>query len=177
MDSGDPKAFVQFAEIAAKNAAIVSKYPFLLPIKYDGTCQKDYRFSYTEADAVPKGWHQLILDMSEEIMQYFKANDIDPLHFRIDQLKEKYGTLRCYYSFPLDGKFDDEVIDKIINKYEGISYHTCCECGREATLYSTGWICPYCQECAKKLILEGINMNFTTEEEEEKEQQENAQQI
>lgn len=188
---GDPKAFVQFAETVAKNATIVSKYPFLLPIGYDGKCRSDYIFEYTEADAVPTGWHQLVLDMSEEIIQCLNANNIDPLTFYIDQLKEKFGGIRLYYTIRYaDTNIDRNVIetniDKIIHKYEALSEHTCCECGKEATLCSTGWICPYCNECAKKLILNGMSINFASIAEVDsiskkclisQREQENAQQI
>ena len=38
-------------------------------------------------------------------------------------------------------------MEKIIPKYEELSYHTCINCGKPATKRSTGWICPYCDDC------------------------------
>ena len=38
-------------------------------------------------------------------------------------------------------------IFEIIEKYENLSYHTCINCGKPATKISTGWICPYCDNC------------------------------
>ena len=35
----------------------------------------------------------------------------------------------------------------IIHKYERISERTCVRCGKPATRITTGWICPYCDEC------------------------------
>ena len=40
-----------------------------------------------------------------------------------------------------------EEVDKIINKYEYISYRTCIKCGRTAEYITKGWITPYCEKC------------------------------
>lgn len=150
--SDNPKTFVEgYVERVAKNAALVAKYPFLLPLDYQGKVPKDYDFTYTEVDMVPKGWHNLIVDMSSEIIAYLRQQNFDPYLFHIDQLKEKFGAIRLYYSLHYANHSDDEGINDIIEKYEEISEHTCCECGNEATLMSKGWICPYCQTCADKL--------------------------
>ena len=150
--SDDPKTFIEgYVERVAKNAALVAKYPFLLPLDYQGKVPKDYDFTYTEVDMVPKGWHNLIVDMSSEIIAYLRQQNFDPYLFHIDQLKEKFGSIRLYYSLHYADHSDDEGIDDIIEKYEEISEHTCCICGGEATLMSRGWICPYCQTCADNL--------------------------
>lgn len=150
--SNDPKTFIEgYAELVAKNAALVSKYPFLLPLDYNSKVPKDYDFAYTEADMVPKGWHNLIVDMSSEIIAYLRQQNFDPYLFHIDQLKEKFGSIRLYYSLHYADHSVDNGIDEIIEKYEEISEHTCCICGNEATLMSKGWICPYCQNCAEDL--------------------------
>ena len=144
----------KYASKVAENAELVVQYPFLLPLDYQGKVPKDYDFTYTEVDMVPKGWHSIVRALSEEIRFYLVNKGIDPYAFHIDQLKEKFGSIRLYYSLHLDGKFDDEGIDEIIQKYEELSEHKCCECGEEATLMSKGWICPYCQKCADKLKAE-----------------------
>ena len=41
---------------------------------------------------VPKGWHLLIRDLSEELRVYFCKKGINPYTFHIDQLKEKFGA-------------------------------------------------------------------------------------
>lgn len=152
MKSKDPKEFIEgYVQTVAKNAALIAKYPFLLPLNYKNEVIEGCDFSFTEADMVPDGWKNLIIDLSEELMEYFRKNNIDPYSFHIDQLKEKYGSIRLYYSLQ-NGTFqEDDGIDAIIQKYEQLSEHTCCECGAEATLMSTGWICPYCQKCADAL--------------------------
>lgn len=153
--SDDPKIFIEgYVEQVAKNAALISKFPFLLPLDYQGKVLKDYDFSFTELNNLPSGWHGLMIDMSAELLAYFHQRNIDPYTFHIDQLKEKFGSIRLYYSLHCEGKHYDEEIDKIIRKYEDLSEHTCCVCGGEATLMSKGWICPYCKNCADRLKAE-----------------------
>ena len=38
-------------------------------------------------------------------------------------------------------------VQKVIAKYEYISYRTCIECGRPAEYVTNGWIEPYCERC------------------------------
>lgn len=150
--SEDPKTFInKYASRVAENAELVVKYPFLLPLDYQGKVPKDYDFTFTEVDMVPKGWHSIVRALSEEIRFYLVNKGISPYSFHIDQLKEKFGAIRLYYSLHCDDKYADEGIDEIIEKYEELSEHTCCECGKEATLMSRGWICPYCKDCAEDL--------------------------
>ena len=153
--SDDPKTFVEgYVNRVAENSMLISKYPFLLPLDYQGKVPKDYDFTFTEIDMLPRGWRNLMIDMSAELLAYFHQRNIDPYTFHIDQLKEKWSQIRLYYSLHCDDKYTDEGIDEIIQKYEELSEHTCCECGKEATLMSRGWICPYCKDCAVRLKTE-----------------------
>ncbi len=43
-----------------------------------------------------------------------------------------------------------ENVLKVIQKYEELSWNTCVKCGKPATHTSTGWICPYCEDCVNK---------------------------
>ena len=63
--------------------------------------------------------------------------------YRIIQIKEKYGSLRWY-----DNGGTDKLYHEIIPKYERLSMRTCIGCGKLASLVSTGWICPWCDDCA-----------------------------
>ena len=105
----------------------------------------DDTFEFIELDEIPDGWWDIGVRMFREIKQYLlehggqKALD----EFRIDQLKEKFGSIRCYFH-P-----DDDGVQDIINKYEQESADTCCECGKPATRISKGWICPYCDNCGR----------------------------
>lgn len=93
---------------------------------------------------VPDGWikafgHELI----DELMAAAASEGLED--FTILQIKEKYGALRVY-CMPTTEK-----IEKIIDKYIDLSERTCCICGKPATHLSTGWICPYCDECNEEI--------------------------
>lgn len=89
---------------------------------------------------VPDGWikafgHELV----DELMSAAESENLED--FTILQIKEKYGALRVY-CMPTTEK-----IEEIIDKYTDLSEKTCCVCGAPSTHFSTGWICPYCDEC------------------------------
>ena len=100
---------------------------------------------YTELDALDKGWRlkfgkQLCKDIKKSLLREGGRRRLKD--YRILQIKEKWGRL-CIYAY--GDTF--EIMEKIIPKYEELSYHTCINCGKPATKRSTGWICPYCDDC------------------------------
>ena len=61
----------------------------------------------------------------------------------VDQVKEKFGTLRYYCS-------SNKMIDKFVNLAEGLSAITCEECGAPGTLGQRyGWYSVRCKKCAQ----------------------------
>ena len=99
---------------------------------------------YTELDAMPEGWRKVFgLEMCKEIRAaLYKQDGLKAIFaYRIEQIKEKFGTLRWY-----DAHSTHE-IQEIIRKYEELSAHTCINCGATATWISKGWISPYCDKC------------------------------
>lgn len=129
--------------IRMKNKNLCKRYPFLM-VRYWKT-DKPTGYIYTWLDDMPDGWRRAFgIQMCEEIREVLvKKNRL--YTYRIAQVKEKFGGLRWY-----DYGGTPE-IDRIIYKYEDISYRTCICCGRPATKMSRGWICPYCDECAEKI--------------------------
>lgn len=99
--------------------------------------------THTELDAMDIGWRKAFgIQMCKEIRTALLKKGWKYLfNYRILQIKEKYGTLRWY-----DANSTKEIFE-IIEKYENLSYHTCINCGKPATKISTGWICPYCDNC------------------------------
>ena len=103
--------------------------------------------NYKWLGCIPKGWEELARQMIQE------CEAINPT-YTIEDLKEKFGSLRVY-SYIKDYNDDDwmipscndEEIGKIEEKYEAISVRTCCQCGAPAVKYSTGWILPWCDKC------------------------------
>ena len=103
--------------------------------------------------AVDEGWKYLALQMFREIRRSIKR---DGGSFRIYDIKEKDG----YMTVDCGGTKD---IEKIVDKYEYISFRTCVCCGRPALGYTDRhpWTRPYCEKHAPK----GVKFyKFGTEE-------------
>ena len=58
----------------------------------------------------------------------------------VQQVKEKFGTLRFYCS-------GGETIYKFISLAERLSAVTCEDCGKQGTANNSGWISTLCEEC------------------------------
>lgn len=124
----------------------------------------NYDYSYTELDALPRGWYiDFGIDMCEEIKNaLLEAQRKDPKGgyddwnsdddkkipylegFTIVQIKEKFGGLRIYYNGAPEG------VDEVISKYEERSTEICINCGKPAKYETKGWIMFVCDECAPK---------------------------
>jgi hypothetical protein len=63
----------------------------------------------------------------------------------IEQIKEKYGTLRIYVSN------SNPEIESLISYAEGMSQHTCQECGNIGKLRGTNWLRVLCNTHAELL--------------------------
>ena len=61
----------------------------------------------------------------------------------LDQVKEKFGTLRFYYTG------GDDVIDGMVRMAESMSSVTCEECGNPGKRIGGGWVTTLCEEHAK----------------------------
>ena len=57
----------------------------------------------------------------------------------LDQVKEKFGTLRFYYTG------GDDVIDGMVRMAESMSAVTCEQCGNPGTTGGQGWITTLCE--------------------------------
>jgi len=124
-------------------------FPWLVPHnRWTDEEIEDFDYSWTELDAMPDGWRKAFGEqMCEEIQKLLKEADW-VYKYRILQIKEKFGYLHWYdSSVPESIK---ERLNQIIRKYEDLSARTCFICGAPATKISTGWICPWCDDCAEK---------------------------
>ena len=128
-----------------ENKELVKEFPFLKPRNvWTDEEIEDYDYSFTILDEIPEGWKKsfgrLLCEDIKKVL--IKENTLDS--FRIDQIKEKYGTLRLYCN-------GSKEIQDIINKYEHISKHTCIVCGNvNVPIYDDGWVSPYCDKCFEK---------------------------
>lgn len=94
---------------------------------------------------VGPGWYNIItelcyhIDSHVEWKQRQTFNDCSDVV--IEQIKEKYGTLRFYYSG------GDSTVDSLVSLAESMSSYTCEECGKPGAQVSTGgWIKTLCDE-------------------------------
>ncbi len=127
-----------------ENLALIKEFPFLKYKSLYCDAEPIEDGSWTFLDDIPEGWVKAFgLEMCQEIKNALVEEDLLD-EYKIFQTKEKFGTLRWY-----DNGVSKKVED-IIWKYERVSANTCCQCGKPATKLSTGWICPYCDECAEK---------------------------
>jgi hypothetical protein len=62
----------------------------------------------------------------------------------LDQVKEKFGTLRFYYTG------GDDAIDGMVRMAESMSGVTCEECSAPAKTHGPGWIRTICDTCEKQ---------------------------
>ena len=62
----------------------------------------------------------------------------------LDQVKEKFGTLRFYYTG------GDDVIDGMVRMAESMSGVTCEGCGNVGERKGGGWVHTYCEPCEEK---------------------------
>lgn len=83
-----------------------------------------------------KAWRQKYLEENEperlkEEPEYF------PVKF--DQVKEKYGGLRIYFSG------GDDYVEGLVSMAEAISYYVCEVCGNKGEANKGGWISVRCE--------------------------------
>lgn len=118
------------------------------------------------------GWYELIRSLCREITETYEKHGRKP-DIIIDQVKEKYGTLRFYYHIEEDDtqihaidimSVDSlriknekkplyEEIDELVEKYEKMSATVCEECGRTGKLrLDLGWILTLCDDCYSKRV-------------------------
>ena len=129
-----------------ENKKIIEKYPFLAFHNYDGSI--DYEITWY--DSMPRGWKiafgDLMMDDIKACLE--KANYVDKFH--IEDIKEKYGELRFYYSGVPESIFDE--LNNIIETYSTLSQNICIECGEiDVPKFKSGWIEPLCLKCYSSL--------------------------
>ncbi len=98
------------------------------------------------------GWYQLIRDMCGEIAAAYEAEGA-AVDLVVDQVKEKYGTLRFYYGFDRqpDGSGPSsalhEKVARIVDDYEEKSAQICELCGKPGSLRKDlDWMLTLCDE-------------------------------
>ena len=132
--------------IYPKNWILCKRYPFLfVDSKYEEFWSG--RYERTWLDFLPIGWQKRFgMKLVHDIDKYIKDNNITNYH--IDDVKQMFGMLYWYDN-------GDEGLKKLINNYIFISKNVCVNCGADTNYVSTGYVLPYCNECAEYMYLEG----------------------
>jgi hypothetical protein len=89
------------------------------------------------------GWFQLLNQLMGNIQSYIDWQNREKEVVRqvtVDQVKEKFGTLRFYYTG------GDDYIRGMVTMAESMSGVTCEECGKPGTQTPGGWIKTVCVE-------------------------------
>lgn len=94
-----------------------------------------------------EGWYEILAELER------KLNYLDP-NYTVDQVKEKFGTLRFYFS-PSDigNKLVNDIMYDCVKAAEFTSSYTCEYCGSRLGKLQTEnyWVKTACSECwAKK---------------------------
>jgi len=118
------------------------------------------------------GWFDLIVDLCTEIEEVYKKANIKP-DIIVEQIKEKFGTLRFYFSFEgkrnrlhaidflgvgsirymqTDNSLHKEIA-QIVKKYEKKSGEVCEVCGERGRLQTDlPWVLTLCDKCKSERI-------------------------
>jgi len=105
---------------------------------------------------VQNGWYEILSNVCWMIRQhednkrwrkkYLEENDpeklaAEPEYFpvKFDQIKEKYGGLRLYFTG------GDDYVEGLVSMAEAISYYVCEICGNKGEANKGGWISVRCE--------------------------------
>jgi hypothetical protein len=128
---------------------LVEKYPKILR-DYGGDMKQTCMHWGIECD---DGWYDL-LDKCFEKLQYFCdlcSKDEKNVQVVANQIKEKYGTLRFYYSVEDADEIENDIISDIVFETEKKSEHTCEVTGKDgSSCVKRGWYKTLCYEEARK---------------------------
>lgn len=91
------------------------------------------------------GWHRIVLDLEKALSGLIPS-------FEIHQVKQKFGTLRFYWSAPDDVPEDVLLLaNALVTAAETASASTCENCSAPGGLHSRGgWVKTLCVDCAFK---------------------------
>lgn len=112
--------------------------------------------------SAPLGWHKVILFLCEQTQRLIRGYGVDSDFVFFDQIKEKFGGLRVYFTIEVDdlpenvveGSSPPEVvehfrdhIDNLIRVAERLADKTCSSCGEDTQPVNRSSYGVYCQNC------------------------------
>ena len=126
-----------------------TKYPFV-----NDPNDPELSFAY----GVCRGWLDEFEKMCAEIAAVLKEYNCPLSTFQFVQVKEKFGEMRVYWDLEFDFEHEDAAtiynkIDNIVDFHCAKTANICGVCGAPATVFSRGWVLPYCENCYHKISL------------------------
>lgn len=118
----------EFIEYDSFSKRMEEKFPKMFAGKYGGF-------------ACGKGWWALLEQLCDTIQHHIDwehKQGRECSQVTIDQIKEKFGTLRFYYSG------GDDYVSGAVSLAENLTDHLCEECGGIGTRRSGGWVRTLC---------------------------------
>ncbi|RLI55920.1 MAG: hypothetical protein DRO87_08510 [Candidatus Thorarchaeota archaeon] len=125
---------------------LVERYPSLY-----GDRKKDPKRVSMSYPSVGDGWREIIENLSRDISKIDRHNLV-----RVEQVKEKFGTLRFYFSVREHDEVDHrDLLNRVfalVAKAEEHSQSVCEKCGAPGALYGNdhGWLKVLCDDCRKE---------------------------
>lgn len=124
--------------------ALCEKYPKIFKNRNGSVMETCMAWGFECGD----GWFDVIDILCHEIQNYvdwkskdFSEEDRETLQVVAHQVKEKFGTLRFYYSG------GDETIEGMVSMAESMSHRMCEDCGCPGEQTKTTWIRTLCEKC------------------------------
>lgn len=110
--------------------------------KYPKIFNKNYEYKINWY-SIPDTWIELVDNLCETIQQYIDHNDVQQVE--CTTLKEKFGSLRFYYTG------GDDYVSGMVWFAENLSTKLCIECKSTKNVQPTkGWISYLCEDCYNK---------------------------
>lgn len=132
---------------------LYEKYPELFENRHKSPQQSCMAFGVE----VGKGWYDILSDLCFMIAQherniegnnkYRVSQNKEPVEYypvKFDQIKEKFGGLRVYFSG------GDDYVEGLVSMAECWSYKTCETCGERGQPTKGGWVITLCDKCRNK---------------------------
>jgi hypothetical protein len=128
---------------------LYEKYSILFDNRHKSPAESCMAFGIECGD----GWYDLLSAVCWQIYQreqniknrlkYEGKDENTWIPVRFDQIKEKFGGLRIYYSG------GDDYVRGTISMAEEMSYKICEVCGNKGKPNKSGWITTLCDNCRK----------------------------
>jgi hypothetical protein len=122
---------------------LCEKYPKMMVNRNKGVMETCMCWGFECGD----GWFTLLDQLMGNIQHHIdwknRTEELVP-QVTLDQVKEKFGTLRFYYTG------GDDYIRGLVSMAESMSGVTCEECGNPGERQGGGWIRTICAPCEQK---------------------------